>query len=204
MNKQKVFSTSIVLAFVVLIALGAVWQPAAAGHLSWFSLAEGKTVEIGKQGIAVTKLPHSVTGVLAGVIRDELPARFNHGVDIQYRAPAMEVRFVNANGGTVERISSSVYIFFNIGKAERSLWFESGSAAIAIWYYNELDGQWQKCPTYYVNENRDNGMYDRLSCIAPGSGYYVLGHVGFDELLFNPYTTDNERVVDIRIKRGMQ
>ena len=65
---------------------------------------------------------------------------------------------------------------------------------ISIWYVNEVEDRWVQCPTFFVNENRDNGMFDRLACLAPGSGYYVLGQVGFDTELFNP---NNESGIDV-------
>jgi hypothetical protein len=35
-----------------------------------------------------------------------------------------------------------------------------------------------------------------LSCLAPGSGYYALGHGEFDTLIFNPYTYTGQKVVE--------
>ncbi len=194
MNKHKTITTSLMLALVVLIALGNA-LPAAASHLELYKLHAGQTIEIGKQGIAVTNLPHGVTHVLAGVTGDRIPPRFNHDLNISYRDPVMEVHFLNGNGGDVESISALVYVFFNIGKAERALWQQAGMDGIAIWYVSESTGKWQTCPTFFVNENRDNGDYDRLACLAPGSGLYALGQVGFDELLFTPYTYDGSRVI---------
>jgi len=201
MKKNKVLTTVILLAFTMTIALGTAWQPAAASHLRLYNLVADGTIEIGKQGIAATNIPVGVRYVAAGVVTEEqLPPRFDHMGEIEFRPPALEVRFLNKNGGTVDEISALVYVFFNIGKAERALWKEAGANAISIWFVSEATGKWEICSTFFVNENRDNGEYDRLSCLAKGSGYYVLGHGSFDELLFNPYTYDNMRVIDFKTK----
>ncbi len=57
---------------------------------------------------------------------------------------------------------------------------------IAIWFVSEETGKFEMCHTYFVNESRDNGLYDRLACLAPGSGYYVLGAGDFDIEAFYP------------------
>jgi hypothetical protein len=202
MNTKKVFTTGIVLAMVLMVALGAVWQPAAAGRLRRFRIEEGKTIGIGKQGIAVTNIPRGVTHVLAGPAEKPLPPRFNHKVDLSYRGPVMEVHFLNENGGNVKKISAQVYVFFDIGKAEVRLWEQGGVDEIAIWYYNESNGGWEYCPTFFVNENLDNGGYDRLTCLAPGSGYYALGHSDFNIEIFNPYTYDGMTVHEFKHKYG--
>ena len=49
MKKRKVLTTSILLAFTILLAMGAVWQPAAASHLRLYTLKAGGTIELGKQ-----------------------------------------------------------------------------------------------------------------------------------------------------------
>jgi len=204
MNKRLSYRTSIVLVLAVLAALAATWRPALASHLKLYALDPGDTIAVGKQGLSITNLPIGVTYALAGVVSEPLPARFDHQGKITFRPPALEVRFLNDNGGTVEDIQALVYVFFNIGKAERMLWYQSGGRGISIWYASELNGSWQKCPTYFVNENRDNGMFDRLACLAPGSGYYVLGDAEFDVEIFNDYTFDNQKVVAWRLKFGPQ
>jgi hypothetical protein len=200
MNTKRIFSTGLLLALTLLIAFGGVWQSASAGSKGVFPLEAQETIQLGKQGVYASNIPVGVTHVYAATIHEPLPPRFNHDVDITYRSPPMEVRFLNGNGGSVQDISALVYVFFNIGKAERKLWMESGRDSVSIWYANEYTGKWERCPTFFVDENRDNGGYDRLTCIAPGSGYYVLGHVDFDELLFNPYTHNNELVIDFPSK----
>lgn len=202
MNTKKVFSSGLIFLMVALIALGACWQPAAAGRLQRFRLVKGDTLELGKQGLAVSNIPHGVSHVLLGPAEKPLPPRFNHKLDIDYRAPVMEVRFLNENGGTIRKIEAQVYVFFNIGKSEVRLWDQGGTDEIAIWYYNERNAGWQYCPTFFVNENLDNGGFDRLACLAPGSGYYALGQVGFDPESFNPYTYDNLKVKEFKSKYG--
>ena len=184
---------------VVLIA-AATWDSARAGSKEVHPLSPGTTIELGKQGLYATNVPAGASFVYMDIITKGLPPQFGHDTAISFRPPAMEVRFLNANGGRVEDISALVYVFFNIGKAERQLWSQSGTSRISIWYANETTGRWQECPTFYVNENRDNGMFDRLACLAPGSGFYVLGHLGFDPLLFNPYNESNHRVVEFARK----
>jgi len=196
MNTQKIFSTGLILGLTLLIALGGMWQSASAGSKGTFPLEVEETIELGKQGLYASDIPVSVTHVYAATVAEDLPPRFNHDVDITYRAPVLEVRFLNANGGTVKDISALVYVFFNIGKEESKLWFESGTKKIAIWYADEQTGRWEICPTYFVNENRDNGGFDRLTCLAPGSGYFVLGHVDFNEELYNPYVLVTKVIVN--------
>lgn len=184
---------------VLLLAAGT-WGSARAGSKGVHSLGLGTTIELGKQGLFASNVPLGVEFVYMDVIAEGLPPRFGHDIDISFRPPAMEVRFLNAKGGRVDTISALVYVYFNIGKAERQLWFESSTTKISIWYANETTGRWQECPTFFINENRDNGMFDRLACLAPGSGFYVLGHVDFDTLLFNPYNESNFDVVDFANK----
>lgn len=191
MNTQKLSTKILLLTLTVLVAFGGVWQSASAGAKNVYPLKAGETIEVGKQGVFVSNIPVGVSHVFAQVVRDELPPRFNHDVDITYRAPPLEVRFLNDKGGQVDDISALVYVYFNIGKPEKQLWDAEGRDGISIWYTSD-DGKWQKCFTFFVNEKRDNGKYDRLSCLAPGSGYYVLGHVDFDKELYKPnYDTRN-------------
>jgi hypothetical protein len=184
----------------VLVLAAGTWGSARAGSKGVHSLDMGTTIDLGKQGLSVTNVPTGAAYVYMDLLSKGLPPRFGHDAGISFRPPAMEVRFLNANGGRVDTISALVYVFFNIGKAERQLWFESGTTKISIWYANETTGRWQECPTFFINENRDNGMFDRLACLAPGSGFYVLGHVDFDIELFNPYNESNFDVVDFANK----
>jgi hypothetical protein len=156
-----------------------------------FPLDRGKTIEVGKQGLHATNIPLGVTHVYADFPVEPLPPRFNHAVDVSFLSPVLEVRFLDYNGGLVEDISALVYVFFNIGFAERQLWREGGTDEIAIWYVDERSGRWEMCPTRFVNRSISGGVYGRLSCVAPGSGFYVLGHVEFDDLSFDPSSTDN-------------
>ena len=186
MNTRKFFTSSFLFIMTVLIALGGLWQSAAAKS-GIYRLHEGETIELGKQGLHATNIPLGVSDVYIATVSKALPPRFNHDVDIRYRAPAMEVRFLTENGGEVNNNSALVYVYFNIGKAERALWFASGMDKIAIWFVSEEAGKWEMCHTYFVNESRDNGKFDRLACLAPGSGYYVLGSGDFDVELYTPY-----------------
>ena len=188
MNTRKFFTSSFLFVLTVLIALGGIWQSAGA-RSGIYRLHEGDTYELGKQGLHATNIPVGVADVFLATVKGEtLPPRFNHDVDIEYRAPAMEVRFLTENGGEVENISALVYVYFNIGKTERALWASGGMDNIAIWFANETTGKWEMCYTYFVKESRDNGQYDRLSCLAPGSGYFVLGSGDFDVEAYYPYT----------------
>jgi hypothetical protein len=174
MNTQKFLTTGLLLAMTVLIALGGAWDPAAA-RSGVFPLEAGETIELGRQGLYATNIPVGVSHVYLDMVGGRLPARFNQGVGLKYRLPAMEVRFLNQKGGPVEEISALVYVFFNITGADRALWSKGGRQAIAIWYASEETGRWEVCPTFFVEESRDNGTFDRLACLAPVSGYYVLG-----------------------------
>lgn len=203
MKLQSKLTFRLALVLCILLALAAVTTAAAGGYLKTFPLVAGDTIELGKQGITVGNVPFGVSHVLAGVRTDPLPPRFHHNVEIEHRSPVVEVRFLNTRGGTIEDIAAQVYVFFNIGKAEKALWEEEGRLGISIWYIDDDLETWVECPAFFINENRDNGTFDRLACLAPGSGYYVLGHVEFDELLFNPYTVDNQLVIQQKFPVGM-
>jgi hypothetical protein len=194
-RRRRFAAALLIQVLAVLVIAAGTCGSARAGSKGVHPLGPGTTISLGKQGLYASNVPADVAYVYMDVIADLLPPRFGHDTAIEFRPPALEVRFLNANGGRVDSVSALVYVFFNIGKAERQLWFQSGTSRISIWYANETTGRWQECPTFYVNENRDNGMFDRLACIAPGSGFYVLGHLGFDSLLFNPYNESNYRVV---------
>jgi hypothetical protein len=90
------------------------------------------------------------------------------------RAPALEVRFLDEKGREVESISALVYVYFNIGRAERELWQKDGMDEIAIWYTSEQTGGWEVCPTFFIDERGGNGTSGRLACLTPGSGTYAL------------------------------
>ncbi len=166
MNRKNFRSISILLA-LMLFGLTAA---APATHLKQYKVSAGSTIEIGRQGIAFTNVPLGVTHVLAGVVKgDDLPARYNHDVNIKLFPPALEVRFLGEEGGAVNRINAIVHIFFNLSKAERALWDQAG---IAIWYASEATGKWQPCTTSFVE---GVSGYGRLACLATGSGYYILG-----------------------------
>jgi hypothetical protein len=202
MNAKKLFTTPILFAMTVLLALSGVCT-AAAKSTGTFRLHEGDTIEVGKQGLHATNIPFGVSHVFLDTIKGEsLPPRFNHDVEIDYRAPVMEVRFLTEKGGEVRNISAQVYVYFNIGKVERALWEAGGMDEIAIWFANETTGKWEMCYTYFEDESLDNGKYDRLSCLAPGSGYYVLGQVDFDTLAYyknTPFTTSDATAEDTTV-----
>ena len=189
MNTEKFMKASLLLAMTTLIALGGLWQPAAAKS-GIYRLQVGKTIELGRQGLHATNIPVGVTSVYLDMVGGKLPARFSQKVDLKYRLPPMEVRFLNEKGGPVEKISALVYVFFNITRGERARWLKGGMDEIAIWYVSEETGSWDLCPTFFVDESRDNGTADRLACLAPASGYYALGHGDFGELLAKPASAE--------------
>jgi hypothetical protein len=45
---------------------------------------------------------------------------------------------------------------------------------IAIWYASEQTGNWEVCPTFFIDERGGNETSGRLACLAPGSGTYAL------------------------------
>jgi hypothetical protein len=134
MNTEKFMKASLLLAMTTLIALGGLWQPAAAKS-GIFRLHENETIAQVRQGIHATNIPVGVTSVYLDMVGGKLPARFNQKVDIEYRI-------------------------------------------------------WELCPTFFVDESRDNGTADRLACLAPASGYYALGHGDFGELLAKPASAE--------------
>jgi hypothetical protein len=175
MNTQRFLKTTSLLAMTLLIALGGVWGPAAAKS-GTFPIHENETIALGNHGIHATNIPVGVSSVYLDMVGKKLPARFSQKVDLNYRRPAMEVRFLNEKGGQVDRISAQVYVFFSISRGERARWLKGGMEEIAIWYVNESIGSWELCPTFFVNESAEGGNADRLACLAPVSGYYALGH----------------------------
>lgn len=180
MNAKKFFTTSLLLAMTLMIALGGIWQPAAA-KAGTYPLLEGETIAVGNQGLHASNIPFGVTHVSVDRVRRALPPKLNRKMEVDYSPPALEVRFLNENGGTVDQINAQVYVFFNLTKAEQARWLESGMEKIAIWYTSSLTGSWELCPTFFVKESLDNGTFDRLACVAPGSGTYILGVGDFSE-----------------------
>jgi hypothetical protein len=190
MNNQKRITLSFILAMTALITMGGVWQPAAA-RTDTYALVAGETIDFGRQGLAVSNIPIGVSQVYMDTVgRQQLP-RLKREIDIKYRLPALAVRFLNEHGGIVEDINALVYVFFNITKAERAAWFMGGMNDIAIWYVNEETLQWEICPTMFVND----GTSDRLACLAPGSGYYVLSRGDFGKYLIKPIAVGNSSEV---------
>jgi hypothetical protein len=172
MNTKKFLTVSMFLVMTVLIELGGFWQPAVAKS-GTYPLVKGQTIGLGMQGLFVTNIPFGVTQVYLDNV-GQIPARFNYKMDKQYRLPALEVRFQNSKGGEVARINALVYVYFEIAKAEHKLWSESGMQKLAIWFASLETDSWEICSTFYVNSTTGNNTYGRLSCLAPGSGYYVL------------------------------
>lgn len=192
MKTKKLLTISIVLAMTVLIALGGFWQPAAAKSLI-YPLVEDQTIGLGGRGLHVTNIPRGISHVYLDSVGRNVPPRFNPKIDMKYRAPAMEVRFLDAKGGEVLKVDALVYVYFNISRVERELWLKSGMDEIAIWFANEETGNWEICPTYSVHQSRMNKTVGRLACLAPGSGYYVLAQGDFSQYVSDPQTTGNEK-----------
>ena len=179
MNRQK-FATHCLLALAVLIALIGLWQPVAAKSRV-YRLRAGETIGLGMQGLHVTNTPHDVSHVYLNTVGARNPIRFSHRSDLRFRAPVMEVRFLNEKGGEVEKISALIYVYFNLRRAERDLWLKSGMEKIAIWYAREQTGSWEICPTFYLAEGGGNKASGRLACLAPGSGYFALEREVFEK-----------------------
>lgn len=192
MKTKKILSIGLLLTITISISLAGTWQPASAKS-GVYQLVEGQTIGLGNQGIHVSNIPYSVSHVYLDNIGTHLPSHFSRKLDIGYRSPAMEVRFMNAQGGEVKQISALVYVYFNVARAERDLWFKSGMEKIAIWFANQETGQWELCPTYFVDQSRRDGMVGRLACLAPGSGYYVLGQEDFSGYLLKPNAVNGSK-----------
>lgn len=184
-NTKKILSISLLLAITILISLGGFWQPASAKS-GVYRLVEDQTIGLGNQGIHVSNIPFRVSHVYLDNVGTHLPSHFSHKMDMRYRPPALEVRFMNTKGDEVMLISALVYVYFNIGRAERDLWFKSGMEKIAVWFASQETGKWELCPTYFVNQSPRDGTVGRLACLAPGSGYYVLGQGDFSGYLLKP------------------
>lgn len=185
MNIKKIQSISLFLAITILISLGGLWQSASAKS-GIYRLVEGQTIGLGNQGIHVSNIPFGVSYVYMDNVGAHLPSHFSHTMDLRYRTPAMELRFMNAKSDQVERISALVYVYFNIRRAERDLWLKSGMEKIAIWFASQETGNWELCPTFFVNQSQRDGIVGRLACLAPGSGYYVLSQGDFSGYLLKP------------------
>lgn len=192
MNTRKFSTVGMMLAMTVLIALSGAWRPAAA-RSGAIRLVPGETIGMGRQGLHVTNIPRGVSHVSLDNVGRNLPSRFTYKMDFQYRNPAMEVRFKDAKGGEVGRISAIVYVYFNLGRAERDLWSKSGMEGIAIWFANDQTGSWELCRTFFVHQSSGNGTVGRLACLAPGSGYYVLAQGDFGKYLPKPQTVGGEK-----------
>jgi hypothetical protein len=201
MNTKKLMTISCILTMTILIALGGLWQPAAAKS-GVYRLQEGETIGLGRQGLYLTNIPHGVSDVYLDTVGTRLPPRFNHKMDMKYRAPALEVRFLNERGGEIDQISALVYVFFKISRAERAMWLESGMERIAIWYANLETGRWEMCPTFFVNKSHGKETFGRLACLAPGSGFYVLGQGDFGEYLIKLKAEDSAEGVQPASSQG--
>lgn len=174
MNTKRIFSVSLFLAMTVLIGLGGIWQPAAA-KAQTVSMVAGETIGAGNQGLYISNIPVGVSDVFVDNVGRNLPSRFFYKMPMTFIRPALEVRFLTASGSGVNHIEALVYVYFNIKKTERKLWDKSGSDQLSIWFANEMTGKWEMCNTYLVHPSHGHDDYGRLACLAPGSGYYVLG-----------------------------
>ncbi len=201
MNTKKIRNACLFLALTVLIALGGFWQPAAAKS-GIYRLVEGQTLGLGGQGLHVTNIPLGVTHAYLDNVGRNLPSGYRNKVNMKYRAPAMEVRFLDAEGGEVERISALVYVYFNISRAERDLWFKSGMEKISIWFVSQETGNWELCPTYFVHQSHGAKTLGRLACLAPGSGYYVLAQGDFSTYLLssNMANRTNSKPITLKVR----
>jgi len=179
MRREKL-STRYLLVIAVLIALIGIGQPAAAKS-KVYRLHAGETVPLGMQGLHVTNIPHGVSHVYLNTVGASTPIRFSHRSDLRFRAPVMDVRFLNEKGGEVETISALIYVYFNLGRAERDLWLKSGMDQIAIWYARGQTGSWEICPTFFIAGGSRQEASGRLACLAQGSGYYALEREVFEK-----------------------
>ena len=182
MNRQKLVTPYLLgmTVLTVLITLIGIWRPAVAKSRV-YRLHEGETIGLGMQGLHVTNIPRGVSQVYLNTVGAGAPARFSHEFDLKFRAPTMEVRFLDERGREVESISAQVYVYFNISRAERDLWLKGGMEEIAIWYAGVRTGSWKTCRTFFVNEPGRDGTVGRLTCLAPGSGYYALEREVFEK-----------------------
>lgn len=193
MNTKRILTIGYVLALSVLIALGGFWQSAAAKSQT-IRLEAGQTIGLGAQGLHITNTPVGVSHAYLDSVGTHLPSRFSHTMNMQYRAPAIEVRFLDAKGGEVERISALVYVYFNIRRADRDLWLKSGMQKIAIWFASNETGGWEICPTYFIHQSIGDGTVGRLACLTPGSGYYVLAQGDFSKYAPSPQAVGAAKV----------
>jgi len=145
-----------------------------------FFQARTGTFEFGKQGLVMNTVPDQIKYVSFFTVQPPLPARYQLGVDIAYRGPVVDVRFLNAKKELVDTSDANAQVYFNISSPEKRMWDAGGSEAIAIWHYNDEEKQWEMCPTFYVPEKLDNGQYDRLTCYVSQNGIYILGKMEFD------------------------
>jgi hypothetical protein len=192
MNTKKILSTIVFITMTILITMGSLWHPAAA-KAQTVPLVAGQSIGLGGQGLFISNTPTGVTQVYLDNIGTNLPSRFTYKMDFRYRAPAMEIRFLDLKGVQIEQIEALVYVYFNINRAERNLWNKSGMEQIAIWFAKEETGTWEMCPTRFVKQSGDKGIVGRLTCLAPGSGYYVLGQGDFSQYLLDPQSTASKR-----------
>jgi hypothetical protein len=145
-----------------------------------FFHAKTGTFEFGKQGLVMTTVPDQIKYVSFFTVQPPLPARYHLGVEIAYRGPVVDVRFLNAKKEPVDTSDINAQVYFNISSPEKRMWDTGGPDAIAIWHYNDEVKQWEMCPTFYVPEKLDNGKYDRLTCYVSQNGIYILGKMELD------------------------
>ena len=158
-----------------------------------------RTINLGKQGLFLSNPPLNTEFVEVTKLQPPLRAKYTDGVQITYRGPAIEIRFLNQDLLTVTPGATLSSVYFNIGEPELKMWQEMGAEEIAIWYYNISSDRWQMCPTRLVDEKKNNGKYDRLACIVMGNGIYVLGKMKLDKIfpeLFKPYDLAERALTD--------
>ena len=99
MNRQKLVTPYLLgmTVLTVLITLIGIWQPAVAKSRV-YRLHAGETIGLGMQGLHVTNIPRGVSQVYLNTVGAGALARFSHEFDLNFRAPTMEVRFLDERG----------------------------------------------------------------------------------------------------------
>jgi hypothetical protein len=190
---------NLVAAVLILFGFFIVMQPAAAAEGTIYPTYGPRTINLGKQGLFLSNPPLNTTFVEVKKLAPPLRPKFTDGVQITYRGPALEIKFLNKDLLVVSPGATLSSVYFNIAEPELRMWEEMGSEEIAIWYYNISADRWQMCPTRLVEEKKDNGKYDRLACIVMGNGIYVLGKMKIDKTfpeLFRPHNLAERTRVD--------
>ncbi len=172
----KIVIFGVILLVITLFS----WRSVTAGEKILVPTDGTKTIKLGKQGLFLSNLPTVVRFAEIDKLTPPLRPIYTLGIDIAYRGPVLDIRFIDANLKPVSPIPTLTSVYFNLSEPEVEMWNEGGVGKIAIWYFNKDNEEWQLCSPRLIPEKQDNGKYDRLACFMMGNGLYLLGKMELD------------------------